>query len=65
MLQLLRRLGIPDLGTKKNPDLNFGYSLDTGCISKATVPHSMLLEHECPRYPGTDLIKLKDPYVNT
>ena len=43
--------------------MNFGYSLETSYISKATVPHSILLEHDCPHYPGTDLITVKTPDV--
>ena len=44
-------------------NLNFGYSLETGYISKAKVPHSILLKHDYPHYPGTDLIIYIDPYV--
>ena len=36
--------------------VNFGYSLETGYISKANFPHFIRLGHDCPNYPGTDPI---------
>ena len=32
--------------------VNFGYSLETGYITKANVPHFIRLGHDCPNYPA-------------